>query len=133
MNDVGYSDVLKEVNNLGIEGDVFWIRATAAGFDLKQKTLPTVESIQAAAVACIFPDLAFYNDVPLGVDGSFYPFGTTPMVYDKFYIGSQTAFSKKKSLVHINFDLAPLERLTDNPTVPQLSWEYWNGKGWTRL
>ena len=92
-----------------------------------------MESIQAAAVACIFPDLAFYNDVPLGVDGSFYPFGTTPMVYDKFYIGSQTAFSKKKSLVHINFDLAPLERLTDNPTVPQLSWEYWNGKGWTRL
>jgi hypothetical protein len=85
----------------------------------------------------ILPDMAFYNDVPLDLTlrdseefkTPVYPFGTVPRRYDTFYIASQECFSKKNTKIGISCSLSQSGQVgTDGIT---LSWEYWNGKGWT--
>ena len=78
------------------------------------------------------PDMSFYNDVPLDVSdistpNPLYPFGEIPRIYDSFYIACRDAFSKKGSKVKIVLNVSkgsPSDKL-------MLSWEYWNGQGWT--
>ncbi len=41
------------------------------------------------------PDLAFHNDTEVDVRLPFHPFGLEPRLFDRFYIGSQEAFSKR--------------------------------------
>lgn len=64
-----------------------------------------------------------------------FPFGKHPRLYDTFSIASQEAFSKKKAFIEIFLDLGHQDTTTGliPPPNPQLSWEYWNGKGWQVL
>lgn len=81
------------------------------------------------------PTELLYNDVPLPTnEGAFYPFGTVPRLYDTFYIASTEAFSNSGQRVTLTF-LRPGEdyALRGTKTAPELSWEYWNGSGWSRL
>lgn len=79
-------------------------------------------------------DMAYHNDVPVDLTGyddigerSIYPFGKVPRTYSSFYIASQEAFSKKNLKIAIYLKLAKCDAVTDGI---DLSWEYWDGKGW---
>ena len=81
----------------------------------------------------IFPDLAFFNDVPIDLSDpakQFYPFGSKPQIFSSFYIASKDAFSKKDYKVSLIIDLIPGSP-TSHANKPKLSWEYWDGMGWS--
>ena len=140
-----------------------WISASlfrplAPGDALAQLSLPAVTVSPAPPAAGLAPDAAFANDIPLPVPPTaakpLLPFGTRPRQSDTFYVASQEAFSKPGAAVTIAVSLfqhtPPTPTLTI-PTItldrppglfvdpavapppPQLSWEYWNGTGWTVL
>ncbi len=95
--------------------------------------------IGEVAIQGILPDMAFYNDVPLDlttVNGQFkpfiYPFGKTPRLLDTFYIASQEAFSKVGANIALQIKLRMESEGSPNPD-PALSWEYWDGNGWTQI
>ncbi|MDY6818768.1 MAG: putative baseplate assembly protein [Halobacteriales archaeon] len=86
-----------------------------------------------------------------------YPFGEWPRLQDTFYISAKDTFTKAETTAKLQFERAPSDE--DGPTEqettetngdnekddkngtdqgeetdrPQLSWEYFNGAGWTRL
>lgn len=108
----------------------FWIRARLVEDLLKDlPNLPTLNSIQAHIVNEVRPDLAFCNDVPIDLNGSFYPFGSQPNTFDTFYIGSQEGFSKKDTKIQLYFTLSQV----GIGVTLLISWEYWDGRGWSRL
>ena len=100
------------------------------------------------------PGMVFTNDVPVSVeDGDFYPLGKMPQPPTTLYLSCEEAFTKRGGVVDVRFgapeeaDL-PSETGTDDggddrritpvrsgPLAgpPEISWEYWNGNGWTRL
>lgn len=93
--------------------------------------------IGEVAIQGILPDMAFYNDVPLDlttVNGQFktfiYPFGKTPRLLDTFYIASQEAFSKVGANIALQIKL---RMESGGSPDPALSWEYWDGNGWTQI
>jgi len=103
-----------------------------------KKDLPTEldQGIVLSADGAV-PDMAFCNDVPLDIQNlseknPIYPFGTMPRLYDTFYIASKEVFSKKDAAVKLYFIYKPEIPSPANKVnnTPQLSWEYWNGKGW---
>ncbi len=99
--------------------------------------------------ASITPDLIFSNDIPIDPKTEFYPFGSKPQIYSTLYIASEDAFSKKDYEVVLTITLHPgkpssqtsspvnsKNRAASTPGLlnkPQLSWEYWDGKGWSPL
>lgn len=80
------------------------------------------------------PDSAFFNDIPIDLNDNLklYPFGKKPQIYSTFYLACEDAFSKKNYPISITFNLTP-GKPSDTDNLPQLSWEYWDGKGWRRL
>ncbi len=99
------------------------------------------------------PTMVFSNDVPLSVgEGDFYPFGRMPQPPTTLYLASEEALTKKGGDVTVQF-VEPEEggdgedgedEAEDEKRVsasiggplsgpPELSWEYWNGNGWTKL
>lgn len=79
-------------------------------------------------------DMAYHNDVPIDLTGyddkgerNIYPLGKVPRTHDLFYIASQEAFSKKNIKIAIHLKLAKCKAHTDGI---DLSWEYWDSKGW---
>lgn len=107
------------------------------------------------------PDMLLSNDVPLSPDdGPIRPFGRIPHPPATFYVACQEAFTKLGGVVDLEFvspptddaasdenDVTASSRDADAATAglsgadgigvlggsPRLSWEYWNGDGWTRL
>lgn len=89
----------------------------------------------------------------------FLPFGNTLQLFDEFYIGDDSYFSKGNSVIRIHFDLQfPVHTVGLNPTeeekdlriikrkppiqikpqpadtcVEEIAFEYFNGTGWKRL
>jgi len=53
----------------------------------------------------VYADQAFHNDTPLDVALPFFPFGSLPRMYDKFYLASKEVFSKKDANVTIDIRL----------------------------
>ncbi len=91
--------------------------------------LPIISSVSAEiAVSGIQPDFVFFNNVPQDVKKGFYPFGEFPKAGDAFYLGSEEAFSKENAEIKLSI-------LTETQTniLPNLIWEYWNGKIWDNL
>lgn len=74
---------------------------------------------------------AMANTTPLVLEDVFFPLGKEPRQFDAFYLGSEEAFSKKGAQVQLCFEME--EDLGDTSLDPELSWEYWNGKGWWKL
>ncbi len=79
--------------------------------------------------AGILPEYVYYNDVALDPK-NFKPFGTKPMAYDACYIGSEEVFSKKGYDIQVSFDYIAGDFAK---AKPELSWEYWDGQGWSKL
>jgi len=107
------------------------------------------------------PAMTFSNDVPLSVaDGDFRPFGRLPTPPTTLYLASEEALTKRGGEVELRF--APSEENANGRDSngadeadaggggderrrvtaggggplsgpPEISWEYWNGNGWTPL
>jgi hypothetical protein len=98
---------------------------------------PTVEGEPPSPAA-----EAMANTTPLTLDETFFPFGKEPRQFDAFYLGSREAFSKRGANVQLCFNEPPqigirapeirMEAVADSHH-PELSWEYFNGKGWWGL
>ncbi|MCP4157432.1 MAG: putative baseplate assembly protein, partial [bacterium] len=88
--------------------------------DNRQKTTPPVK--------------LFNNDIPLEVEGEIHPFGQKGVILDTFYIACGSAFAEreKKNSVTITFSLAA-DTTAEPPPDAVLSWEYWDGSGWTLI
>jgi hypothetical protein len=138
--DQDYRELVNEIKKTEGGKDAFWIRARLK--NNSSTDFPVIEplrdcilsSISAEVEISVRPDLVFYNDTPIDMSKAFYPFGTQPCTHDAFYIGSQEGFSKKNAKISITFYL-------DSAGDPEksvggnllLSWEYWNGSGWSQL
>lgn len=139
-----------------------WIRARIPGdhpadFDLDiESALMDISTDGAGGMESLRPEMMFSNDVPLSTDdGDFYPFGKLPQPPTTMYLSSEEAFTKRGGIVDIQF-VAPETEEAPGPTdgdddedeeerriaavrggplagPPEISWEYWNGNGWTRL
>ena len=130
-----------------------WVRCrvtepTAAPFDTEIETLSVTTSAPRDHEQPT-PDSAFADDVPLAVDGEadIEPLGGFPQPSSTLYLASDEALTKPGAQVRLSFEppadpLEPPERAeTDGPTAefgaldepPVVSWEYWNGSGWTGL
>ncbi|MFH1962120.1 MAG: putative baseplate assembly protein [bacterium] len=131
---------IKEYEINGIKSR--WIRCTTKNIaETKDITVDTIQAgagciIQTVAVdgavlsIPIPPDMAFYNDVPLDIAHPIYPFGLIPRLYDTFYIAGQKAFSEKGETITLHITITMDEGGDPTPN-PLLSWEYWDGNGWS--
>jgi len=84
----------------------------------------------------ILPDMLYHNDVPLPKNRLFYPFGQNPSYADIFYVSCSEVFSKKGA--KISLEIIPKDDTQDQNLLEaylrlEISWEYWNGYGWTIL
>ena len=86
------------------------------------------------------PDTALADATKLDTTKPFFPFGQQPQPGSTFYISNQEAFTKPGATLKIYLPLtsSPLGRLAgDAPKqtklIPQIEWEYWNGRAWTTL
>jgi len=138
--DPDYKALLNEIKKTENGKEVFWIRARTK--NASSTGPPVIESLRDFTISSISdyiessvePDAAFYNDTPIDLNKAFYPFGTQPSTHDTFYIGSQEGFSKKNAKVTIKFNLKSVgdpEKSVGGNLL--LSWEYWNGSGWSQL
>ena len=134
-----------------------WIRGTVPGdrpsdFEIEIDSVRLDIESGAVGAEKRRPTMVLSNDVPLSVgDGEFYPFGRMPQPPTTLYLASEEAFTKRGGAVTVQFvapeteqgdetDAADEEgtRMTANlggPLAgdPEISWEYWNGNGWTQL
>jgi uncharacterized phage protein gp47/JayE len=98
------------------------------------------------------PDMMLSNDIPLAPDeGEIRPFGRDPHPPVTFFLACEEALTKPGGVVELEFspsenetaetdsDATDVEVATPDQGMgvlngpPQISWEYWNGTGWTRL
>jgi hypothetical protein len=140
-----------------------WIRCVVRGNIgsealrvLSNLQIDTIRSRTAPGGDGIVPDMLFNNDVPLKLPPGTYPFSKYPRPLGTFYIASQEAFSKKGAKITLQMQITrkttavnileaaekefhdktpPPE--VDTGDVPEedlaLSWEYWDGNGWTLI
>ncbi|WP_247729536.1 putative baseplate assembly protein [Halovivax limisalsi] len=113
-----------------------------------------IEISRADADGVREPDVMLSNDVPIDPAAStIRPFGRLPQPPATCFIGCQEAFTKPGATVTLRFGEASesaaeaaTERADESGAAesdpvsmgvldgpPELSWEYWNGDGWTRL
>lgn len=129
-------EVADEIKERGVSGiESRWIRCVANASwisELRDVEIDTIKvEVKPLVLEGLSPDMVFYNDVPLEIpkdESPIHPFGMHPRGLDTFYIGSQEAFSKKGATVTIDFTSSASSSGTGKPI---LSWEYWDGKGWT--
>ncbi len=135
-----------------------WIRATVVPGRLPELTRLQVGQVLASVrtgeatgsddlPAGLAPEAAVSDDVELDPQDPFYPFGRRPRRFGAFYLASAEAFSKRGARIVLNFDVALEAEPTDDSGVEEpseddrvkpsddleLSWEYWDGKGWRRI
>jgi len=133
-----------------------WIRGQIAGdepsdFDIELESVRLDIESDAVGTDQPRPTMVLSNDVPLSVsDGDFHPFGRMPQPPTTLYLASEEAFTKRGGVVTIQFE-EPADQSDDAETDdedgervtanyggplsgdPEISWEYWNGNGWTQL
>lgn len=136
---------LAETTVDGVESK--WIRARApidassAVFGLavgsasgRGSNRPPVEV--GGAASNLPPDAMLHNDVPQpqGSDASkVLPFGKQPRQQDTFYLASTDALTKSGATVTVEFTEPSAPSGDTSNDGPVLSWEYFDGEGWTRL
>jgi hypothetical protein len=139
----------REIQQITINGKKSrWIRAKAQALKqsgLGQVFLSNIAVSPASPSPALVPDAAFADDVPLPLPTAasttitppWLPFGTLPRQGNAFYIASQEAFSKSGAKVTLTCSCIPWSISGDSQQLsvpaPSLSWEYWNGTGWTAL
>ena len=88
------------------------------------------------AASNLSPDVMLHNDVPQpqGSDASeILPFGERPRQQDTFYLASTEALTKTGATVTVDFGPDSDHEGDTSNDGPVLSWEYFDGEGWTRL
>lgn len=111
-------------------------RTRAELFDLQFGTAgAATPPLQVGASADgLEPDELLHNDVPLpaggGDDGTIRPFGERPRRGDAFYLGSTDALTKSGAEVTVEFEFEQRGTASGSPV---LSWEYFDGEGWSRI
>ena len=134
-----------------------WLRCrlTASDEDYMTTTVRSLSvSVGRTGEDGLAPDSVLSNDVPLSVDseGDIFPFGRHPQPPATFYVAAEEAFTKRGGVVEIR--LSPPENSGNGDDdseqgeesasdgadgigvvggPPMVSWEYWNGDGWTRI
>ncbi|MFC4360598.1 baseplate J/gp47 family protein [Halobium salinum] len=139
------------VSSVGLSLVSYGIGAgSQGGADSNAGSFTTDGGTDSQNAPVLLADMLFANDVPLPTKGSdepnLYPFGEMPLPLDAFYVASDEAFSKKGMTVKLTFEgmqtnSAPLPAVPEPETFDpkdttrsiDLSWEYWNGSGWTYL
>lgn len=93
---------------------------------------PPVEVGARDGQGYLTPDTMLHNDVPQPVRVRYfpeiYPFGEQPREQDTFYLSSTDALTKSGAEVTVSF--YPLLLGSGDPV---LSWEYYDGEGWSRI
>lgn len=138
--------------------DTYWVRCRPEGGEPAPLSLDTV-SVQICQDEQI-PDAIVANDVPLATDSEpFRPFGRSAQPPATWYVTPATGVTTLEGVAEIRLDPPPEEpsptdqQATDangdqssatrsapepsEPSVfdgpPVVSWEYYNGNGWTRI
>lgn len=131
-----------------------WLRMRYDGAEMltvySRESVSVIGSAEEIAVQA-----AYFNDEKLP-DSELLPFGAEPTPYDALYIRSDECFSKSGASVTVAADMAfetmsgtetqadvqwktvmPASKLQPKPPlrkfVESCVWEYWNGRGWSRL
>lgn len=139
---INENEPISEIEINGIKSR--WIRcrvlnsriAKIKDTELSELTISTSAYNAGTATSGIKPDMVFANDVPVDINEDIYPFGKKPQIYNTFYIACDDVFSKAGYEVEIKFKLRPGkpgESGTSAMNIPELSWEYWDGMGWSYL
>ncbi len=129
-------------NELLFEVTFFDVRAAAI-----VKLSPSTESIQLTLkLSALTLTKAFNDGTQLDTTKPFYPFGQQPEPGTVFYFNNKEIFSKPgaRFRMYLPRTSAPSDKLktTDSTgakeasitdLVPQVIWEYWNGREWTDL
>ncbi len=121
-------------------------------FSVKMQSL-AVSVGSGAREGGLAPDFLLANDVPLSLEdeGDILPFGRLPQPPATFYVASEEAFTKGGGVIDIEFHVPEVAGPSDAGDgadgsadggpggvglvggPPHISWEYWNGDGWTRI
>lgn len=78
---------------------------------------------------------AFTNGFPVDVNRAFYPFSESPTPGDAFYLKLDEDFAEpgcKVTLV-LTLSLEGQPPTSDKPRNAKVTWEFWNGSGWTTV
>ena len=111
----------------------------AALFDLRfgepdAEERPVTVGASAEGLA---PDAMLHNDVPQpegsGDDAGIHPFGERPRQQATFYLASTDALTKAEAPVTIRFNPESRTFGGSSDESPVLSWEFFDGEGWSRL
>jgi len=140
----------------GVDGtDSRWLRCrvvepTAAVFGTEIEMLSVTTSAPRDRERST-PDGAFVDDVPLAVEaeGDIEPLGQFPQPSSTLYLAADEALTKPGAQVQVSFEPPGEPREPQKPTdstdetqtaefgaldePPVLSWEYWDGSGWSGL
>ncbi|WP_380677707.1 putative baseplate assembly protein [Salinigranum sp. GCM10025319] len=83
------------------------------------------------------PDAMLHNDVPQpegsGDDAGIHPFGERPRQQATFSVASTDALTKTGATVTVRFDPESQTFGGSGGDAPVLSWEFFDGEGWSRL
>lgn len=136
-----------------------WVRALIPGddssdFEVKIDSARLDVEAGGDEMDTLRPEMVYSNDVPVSLEDEedFFPFGRMPQPPATLYISSEEAFTKTDGAVDIEFvgiegeEEEEEEEDEDEETTsfpvnrggrlsgpPELTWEYWNGNGWTTL
>lgn len=110
---------------------------------LRGSQLPTVKAVSAEMELLrkdLLIDAAFSNNVKLDSTKDFFPFGERPKFGDTLYLGDREAFSNPNAKITLRVELTNPSTAGPDPAIPrtkpnhtQLSWEFWDGRQWTKL
>jgi hypothetical protein len=112
---------------------------------------PLTEEPSATALGGVVPDKAFTDGAEIDLTKPFYPFGQSPQPGITFYFSTEEIFSKPGAKMYVfivptatpqdQFAITSTEPPIEGPAIVvaptaidhELSWEYWNGRGWFPL
>lgn len=119
---------------------------------IENMPVPVAEEPSPTATGGVMPDMAFTDGAEVDLTKPFYPLGQAPQPGSTFYFSTEEIFSKPgaKMYVFVTPTSTPQDQfaitsktpvLEGGPTAPlsvpgidhELSWEYWNGRGWFPL
>lgn len=101
---------------------------------------PSVSPKLSLSILGLDPDAAVGEGSKLDVTKPFFPFGQQPGPGAAFYLMCDEALAKAAGRLRIYLPLtqAPLNQISSSDTkrvdlIPQIIWEYWNGRAWAVL
>jgi hypothetical protein len=120
-----------------------WLRCRLTTIAPKDKPLPEITRITLSGKLELPLDAAFADGSPLDLSKGFFPFGERPKFGSILYLAQGEIFSRAGAVAVLSITLnKPSDYLDENTldlnalsqrAKPELSWEYWNGRTWSKL